>query len=141
MASFTNPDGSSTECNLVGSVPGEKELVDTTQEDCMHDFTCEYADTGWQTNVQCHGKMNVYHYKQVVTNYYICVQKSDCIYLTYPDSEKVTNTWTENGNCIMQNGRSCCPDGSLPIGGPPDWPPPGWAQPVIVGPDEPNPFK
>ena len=140
MASFTNPDGSSTECNLVGSETGPKELVSTTQQDCVHDFTCQYSDTGWITNVQCPGKMNVYHYKQVVTNSYICVQEADCIYLTYPSSEKITNTWTENGNCIMSNGRSCCPDFSLPIGGPDGWPPPGWSLPVIVDPDERNPF-
>jgi hypothetical protein len=138
---MTNSDGSSVDCSVAASIPGPKELVKTTQEDCQHDFDCEYADTGYVTQVKCAGKMNVYHYKQEVTNYYVCVYRGDCMVVTYPYTDKITNTWTENGHCIMENGRSCCPDGSLPVGGPPGWPPPGWSSPVIVGPDEPNPFK
>lgn len=141
MASFTNSDGSSVDCTLANTRYGQKELTKTTQEDCVHDFTCEYVDTGWQTQVQCPGKMNVYHYKQDVFYDWNCVMRSDgCVY-TYSYTETVPITWTENGYCTMENGRSCCPDYSMPIGGPPGWPPPGWSQPVIVGPDEPNPFR
>lgn len=142
MATITNPDGSTTECNIVSSVPGQKELTKTTQEDCVVDLTCEYADTGWQTQVQCPGKMNVYHYKQEITDYYVCIHRADCMYITYNTSDKRTITWTENGYCrTNNNGTHCCPDFSLPVGAPPDWPPPGWSKPVIVGPDEDNPFN
>ena len=139
-SSTTNSDGSSVDCIVTNTSEGEKELVETTTEDCMHDFTCEYVDTGWQTQVRCPGKMNVYHYKQVITYSWSCTMYSDGCSYTYTYDEPVTINWTENGYCIMENGRSCCPDYSLPVGGPPGWPPPGWSQPVIVGPDERNPF-
>lgn len=143
MATFTNPDGSSADCNIVSTVPGEVKLVETKEADCTRDFTCEYVDTGWQTNVSCPGKMKVYYYEQDVTNNWSCTMRADGCTYYYTYSEKVTNKWTENGTCVTENGRSCCPDYSLPIGGPDDWErPDGWPDgPIIVGPDEPNPFK
>lgn len=141
MARVTNPDGSWVDCTIASTEPGEKKLVKTTQEDCVHDFDCEYVDTGWITHVKCPGKMNVYHYKQEVTNHYSCESYSDGCTYYYTYDEKVTNTWTENGYCEMPDGRSCCPDYSMPMGAPEGWPPPWWPQPVIVQPGERNPFK
>jgi hypothetical protein len=137
----TNPDGSSTTCYITSSTPGEKKLVDTKIEDCQRDFTCQYQDTGWQTQVKCPGKMKVYHYEQEVTNNWSCTVYFDRCSYTYSYTEKVTNTWTENGDCEMGgDGSSCCPDGSLPVGNP-GGTPDAWPDPITVPPDFPNPFR
>jgi len=143
MPSYTNPDGSTTDCNLLSSVLGPKEFVKVTEVDCVRDFTCKIETQfallpGSTFSVKCPGKMRVSHHKQEITDFYICEYRGDCIYITYPTSQKRTITWTENGPCGVE-GR-CCPPGTSPVGPPEGEPPDGWQPPTTVPPDEENPF-
>lgn len=135
MASSTNSDGSSTECVLLSSTPGEEKIVDTTEEDCNRDFTCKSMTNGGYYNVTCPGKMTVYHYEQEVTNNWSCTAYFDGCSYTYSYTEKVTNTWTKNFPCGMPGGTACCADGDMLIGEGHD------AQPGPPDPLPPNPFR
>lgn len=106
------------DCVLTNTKYGPAELQLPFEEGipCVRHFTCQDFNTMAYFNVECHGTMKRYTYKQDVTYDWSCTMYSDgCVY-TYSYSETITNTWTENGECAMPGGRSCCPSDSMLIG-------------------------
>jgi hypothetical protein len=108
----------STNCVLTNTRYGPAELqLPFGETDCVRNFTCQDFETMMYFDVTCPGTMKIYTYKQDVTYDWSCTMYSDgCVY-TYSYSETITNTWTENGNCAMPGGRSCCPPDSMVING------------------------
>lgn len=124
-----------SDCILVGETKGQTQLVKTTQVACTRDFTCQSVTNMGYYNVTCNGTKTIYHYKQDVTYYWSCTVYSDgCVY-TYSYSEKVPNTWTEDGVCAMPGGRACCLNGDMLIGEGHN------SQPGPPPPLPPNPFR
>lgn len=102
-------------CSTTESV-GPKQYGGTATTTCTWSFTCESPFAGGQVTVTCNGTRTGRLWSQTTTYTTTCVDDEPCAgHTTTTTTTTSTAHGIDWGGCDLGgNGRSCCPDNTLP---------------------------